>query len=121
MNYLFKYIIIKIIYFFYSCGGKAIIVYNFKGFISLSNKKANEILGYSPKELNCKSFLCIVPKHMIANKLTLYEKIIYEDIKEKNYTLRSRVKKDGSEIKVFNKMKSYKWLNIYISLLKIFK
>lgn len=121
MKYLFKKIIVDLLFFLYTCSGIGIIIYNFKGFVIKSNKKANKILRYKNGELKDQSFLIIIPTKNIPNKLDLFEKLVYEELKEKNYTIRSRRRKDGTEISLYNKMRSYKKLNMYISFFKEIK
>lgn len=121
MKYLFKKTIANILFALYTYSGIGIIIYNFKGFVIKSNKKANKILGYKNGELKNKSFLILIPTQKIPNKLDLFEQIIFEDLKEKKYTIRSRRRKDGTEISVYNKMRSYKKFNMYISFFKEIK
>lgn len=118
---MFKEIIMNFLFYLYTFSGIGIIIYNFKGFVIKSNRKANKILGYKNRELKEQSFLIIIPTKNIPRKLDLFEKIVYEDLKEKKYTIRSRRRKDGTEISVYNKMRSYKKLNMYISFFKEIK
>jgi len=118
MNYLLKFILINVVFWILTLFNFAIIIYNFKGFIVMINKKAANILGYNKSELKHQSFLKIVPPEQIPKNLEHFEQIINKEPLKKGFLKRIKIDKHRRRIEI--KVKTIPINNVYsfVSIIK---